>query len=416
MLILHYRSEYVKILIILIIWRSKTVKKASLFKKMLSLILTLVMVFTMIPAITFTFREGSTAAAFGTYTKAHTKEWYYASGTTFIKSMAAGYDGSKLSTVISQMKDAGYTNVKNLSGGDMDTAAGISKADYTTVGYNTTNNPAEAITGCLFSVTRDGSSHSGTITTNPYNYEGSRVSATFKQVNGANSSGEPSYRDGDCDLNRNGSGAAWCYFYVTRTYDFGPPVTDVRIESSTGTLTNNGYTLTYSVQAPTTPADSTYGKGSSRYVGFKSSCTAVNSDTLRSNYSKGLSYYNNASRYVSVSSLSSALTTAENILKDLADGYTTSNQTAINNAATAITNALNALQTTVTLNPNGGYRYRRYGDLKDVYDLQDRFQNGLYVQRLGFLHNGDERFHLSAGVLQSHVLRGVADQHLYDNL
>ena len=66
-------------------------------KKTLSLLLTLAMVITMIPAITLTITQQ--AHAYSTYTKNYATEYYYSSTQTFIEALCVGYDSSSANTV-----------------------------------------------------------------------------------------------------------------------------------------------------------------------------------------------------------------------------------------------------------------------------------------------------------------------------
>ena len=326
-------------------------------KKTLSLLLTLAMVITMIPAITLTLTEQ--AHAYSTYTKNYSTEWYYASGTTFIHSMVSGYDGSKLSTVQSQMREAGYTPF------DLDTAQGVKSAVYSTLGYKTTTDPTKAITGMM--LTGRGNIDETPKTSNYYPNTGTAASGTavsgvvFYEVNRKiTSSGgidyEPAYRDGHNDMLADGKSCGYKYFYVTRSRSAGPPVTTVGIYGSV----QSGMYATRSFDNIGAAQDTTNGAGTARYVCFKSTCTTVNSDTLRTNYTNALNTYNSitASNYTTASynALKNALDTGSAILSDLNDGYTTSNQTTINNAATALANARSGLQTNLYLkaSTNGG--------------------------------------------------------------
>ena len=77
-------------------------------KKALSIFLTLVMVFAMLPAVTLTFAPKAQAAAYPTYTKAYDTEYYYPSGTQFIYQLALS-SHPQSAAAQSILADAGFT-------------------------------------------------------------------------------------------------------------------------------------------------------------------------------------------------------------------------------------------------------------------------------------------------------------------
>ena len=113
-------------------------------KKILSLLLTLAMMLTMLPAITLTFTEK--ANAYGTYTERYSTEYYYSSSQTFIKALCVGWDGDSSSDIRSQMTNASWTPCANF----IDMMSWDGKGDIICVGYRTTTDPTQALTGIEF--------------------------------------------------------------------------------------------------------------------------------------------------------------------------------------------------------------------------------------------------------------------------
>ena len=325
-------------------------------RKALSILLTLAMVFTMIPAITLTFTEK--AKAYGTYTKNYSTEYYYSSTQTFISDLCVGYDSSSLSTIGTQMTEAGWTKTSTF----VDMMSWDGKGDVIAIGYKTTTDPTQALTEIEFWDSDDGhsnysyhgknvnwtGSNTGTETINGTSYTGVKDRNTgiiFHRVGGAPFA---SYRDGRVDFFRNfGSGYGYQYLCATRNRTAGAPIVAVNCFTSSS---SSGWTMASCLARGCNSggAHCPAHNHSARYLGYKRLTTTVNSDTLRSNYTTALGRYNESNytaKYTSASrtALQTALTNAEGVLSDLNDGYTTSNQTAINNAATALSNAVSGL-------------------------------------------------------------------------
>ena len=106
-------------------------------KRTLSLLLSLVMVFTMLPAVSLTFApKAQAASAYPTYTKTYDTEYYYPSGTRFIYQLAVS-SHSKQATALDILEQAGFT----MFGTDFNSHAG---GNYIYGGYTTTTDPAQA--------------------------------------------------------------------------------------------------------------------------------------------------------------------------------------------------------------------------------------------------------------------------------
>ena len=334
-------------------------------KKALSLLLTLAMVVAMMPAISLVFPEK--AKAYSTFSKPYSTEYYYASGTKFISALCVGWDGSSLSTIGSQMTNAGWTKCANF----IDMMSWDGKGDIIAVGYKTTTDPTQALTDVEFWDSDDGHSN--------YSYHGKNVNwpggnTAVENINGTNYTGVKDKntgiifhrvggapmtaysKDGIVDWFKDfGSGYGYQYLCATKNRSAGAAITAVDCRTGSG----SGWTLATCLARGCTAHCSAHGH-SSRYMGYKRLTTTVDSSTLRTNYTNALNTYNSITRSnyttASYTALENALTTASSILTDLNDGYTTSSQTAINNAATALSNARSGLQTNLYLkaSTNGG--------------------------------------------------------------
>ena len=145
------------------------------------------------------------------------------------------------------------------------------------------------------------------------------------------------------------------YLMATADYAGGPAITALtKSQNGNGgtarnNLTNNGYTIATDQSGNAQDTNAGAG-GDYNYVGYKSSCTTVNSDELRWAYQMAKATYDNGGS--GISGLATALNTAQSILNDLNDGYTTSNQTAINNAKNALLNALPTMSVDTSYNLN----------------------------------------------------------------
>ena len=314
-------------------------------RRLLAIALSILMTLSAVPVISLS--TAPQAKAYGTYSKNYSTEYYYASGTTFVKAVCAGYDSSSTNTVRSQMSGAGWTPTPT----NLDMMQDWSGTKHIAVGYKTTTDPTQALTGIKFFDSDDAhSNYSWDGKNSGWNgNHGGTDSSGYKYVQDAANTNIHYYRGGEAPfdaysvdgvvdfLMKMGSGYGCVYLCQTRDRAAGAPITAMDSMSSTSA---NGYTAVGCVEGGCTYHSAAHSH-SSRYVGIKRLTTTVSSDTLRSNYTTALGRYNESNysaKYTSASrtALQNALTTAEGILSDLSDGYTTSNQTAINNAASAV--------------------------------------------------------------------------------
>ena len=303
--------------------------------KIVSLLLSLCLVLGAFFCVPFTI---ATAAQYS-------KEYTYPAGTLFIKDIATCYFKDE-NEGKNNIRNAGCTLV------DKDLTRGCDGDYYVFMGYRTTTNPAEAIRGIRL---EDYGDH-------PYSY--TQSGATWYRAN----SGDPASivpkltGDGFHDLHK-GSGGRTFHLYVTKTPEFGPPLTlidvtegeNTRYKNSTGwtdvvTLQNNNDVMDLNRDCP----DTAY-----LYMHYYTPCTKVDTTTLRSLYTNSASYAA-SSNYTTATknTLNSARTAALNIMNafDNNQGCASYTQSAINAAANNIQSALNGLKTTLTLNAtvNGG--------------------------------------------------------------
>ena len=321
--------------------------KNRLLNKWLSLVLSVALIAGFLPVYTVNFAPK--AKAYGTYSKNYTNEYNYASGTTYIAGVCVGYDGSSLSTIGSQIVNAGWTKCSNF----IDMMAGWgSKADYIGIGYKTTTNPADALTGILFWDSDDGDGNHNGVEGGQVGWSGNTKGICDGiQYYRAGASPLLSYRDGTVDFFRGfGSGYGTEYLCATTDRGAGLPITTVNCFTSMDSSYIGVACIEKIHNSTNNWHRANHGKnGNNRYVGYKrGTFTAVDTSTLRSKYTTALGRYNETSysdKYTSASrtALQNALSTGDSILSDVNDGYTTYTQTQITNAATALQNAVNGL-------------------------------------------------------------------------
>ena len=297
-------------------------------KKALAVLTSLALLAGMVPALTLTFTPK--AQAYSSYTKAHSTEYSYASGTQFIYQLGLYYSSSSDADAEQHILDAGFTPF----GVDFNVNAG---GKYIHAGYKSTTDPAQAVKALrIWHASNDPTSTSSFI-------NGS--TCAFYQVGSGASELTPDVMDGMVGLNK-GNGGDSLELFVTQDYDAGPAITALSMANHETAATaqeillNFGYTIATSFQAVTTPQDLNAGAGSGtdyNYIGYKSDCTTVDSDALRAAYQSAKAYYERGN---TGTALSNALTAAANILADLNDGYTTYTQAQIDTAADSLTAVL----------------------------------------------------------------------------
>ena len=316
-------------------------QKKRLSTKVFSVVLSLLMILTVIPLV-----PAITADA------AYAKEYYYPAGTKFIKDIAMVYY---------QDSGEGQTAIKNAVGHDagrgyaliQDLTAGTGGDYYVYIGWTWTTNPAEAVRGFRLD-------HNGSM---PAYWQQSGV--YWYPVNTGSHAWVPQlHGDGCVDTNR-GAGGDDIKVYITKDPNFGPPLTNLYRAGSTSerdSRINSGWTGVVSFQDNSYIVDLNKGAGGDDlFFVYTHNSTPVSTSALRSTISKAETYatsenYTIASR----NSLNTYINNGKTIINafdsEANHGYTTYNQTAINNAANNINSALNNLQTYVYLNAssNGG--------------------------------------------------------------
>lgn len=307
--------------------------RKSLAAKLVFVFLAVVMVLSIAPLVNF----APEAEAFTTFSKNWSTEYYYPSGTNFVKNIALCYYKSQ-----SDARNA-MIAIGNIV--DKDLTAGTGGTYYVYMGFNTTTDPtaANACKGIRISHNGDGGIGE------PDSCSQSGVT-WWKCNTGANSTYAPQlHGDGAVDLNR-GAGGDDMKVYATYDRAFGPAISSISA-NNTQRLNSAGWTDVQDFGGAYRDVNQGAG-GEAIYLHYYTPCSTVDTNTLRSTYANGCNYSTNRSKYTaaSIANLDSALTTAQTILNDVNDGYTTYTQTAINNATNAINNALGALQITVTLN------------------------------------------------------------------
>ncbi len=293
--------------------------------------------FTFLPSVGLTAKAAS-------YEKVYKNEYYYPSGTQFIEYLGVYYSSKSDDKARNGVTNAGYT----LIGTDCNAGGG---GYYIYMGYKTTTDITRALRSVRFT-------HN---TANSVNSISSAVNGTNctywiigKDHDGtANDMTDPSaLMDGAVDLNEDAKGS-YIYTYASRDYNAGAPITSVSIDSETSA---SGCETSKWIEDPSTLAELNEGtKKHNRDLYFHYSCVSVDSSALRTAMAKAEEIINNSGRYVSVSAVQTALNNAKPCIEAL-DKYAASTYTQANidSFTAAINNAINALQTKITLNANGG--------------------------------------------------------------
>ncbi len=319
-------------------------------KKSMSVLLTLVMLFTTL--CFFVIPEAKIEAEASTAT--YDKEYYYPSGTQFLSDIAISrreysmWSGGRQDACKSYLTNAGYTLLGiNLNNGK--------NCDYLHMGFKYSTDESKAIRAVAF---YNGGDKPASVV---YNINGH--DCTFYPVmNAYNDSGTLSSQQ--IDLNTD-AGGDYIFMYYTVDPNAGPPITAFDYdENSTNNSDNdcqtpavwlnNGGEKGKKGQVADLNADA---GGDYIYVFYNQTGTKVSTSSLRTAVSAAEAKINSTNyTQASLNTLKSAYNTGVAIVNDY-NSYGLSgtyDQTAIDDATKAINDALNGLQTTVTLNAKGG--------------------------------------------------------------
>ncbi|MCH5197882.1 MAG: InlB B-repeat-containing protein, partial [Oscillospiraceae bacterium] len=360
-------------------------KNTGAIKKIISLVLSCVMVVSVIPVIGVVFTP--MAQAYSDYTKNYTTEYYYPAGTKFVTNFALYYSSKNANALNGIKSGVGFSSGSVFSGSyhtyidstnmaayieqDLNEGAG---GDYVYIGFKLTTDPTAA-NACK--ATGIESNEFGN-----YNNSGS-VSATvsgktvtwWRQNQGDNATYNPKYTgDGAVDLNK-GAGGKDMTLYATYDRSYGPAIDCFAVistsdgESISATSGDSyfqgspGWYTAVAINSPTNHPDLNRGAGGDYiYAYYHTPCSTVNSDRLREAYKYAKDCYENGgSEY---SGLNSSLSAASAILEDLNDGYTTSTQAQIDKATLDIYDAMPVLnlntEYTASINTATMRRYYKF--------------------------------------------------------
>ncbi|MBQ7962397.1 MAG: InlB B-repeat-containing protein [Clostridia bacterium] len=314
------------------------------FKKFLSVFLAVVMVAGIVPFGGFIAPIEASAASSATYDKE-----YYTGGASFSTDVAVGARQYQLAASGRENAAKGYLTNAGFTVMGKDVNAGCSKSNkkyyYTHLGYKLGTDEKNAIRAVAFYNSPDGSAPSSvSYTINGHSCTFYPVTTSF--VDSGTSTGTV------FDLNK-GVGGDTIYMYYTKDPNAGPPMTSLEYGTN---ATVSGQTMGVWLNGSGS-ADLNAGAGGDYiYISFYTTGTEVDTSALHTAITTADSLLANSANYVSVDALQTAVNTGKAIVNDYnADGLSASyNQTAITDAANAINSAINALQTTVTLNGNGG--------------------------------------------------------------
>ncbi len=316
--------------------------------KVLAIFLAVMMVITAVPFASFISSIETKAASSATYYE----EYYYPAGTEFVTDLAVSvrdysrWSGGRQNDCKGYLTDNGWTLLGiNCNEGK--------SADYIHIGYKKSTDESNAIRAIAF---LNGDSPDS------FDYVINGHTCTFYPVLNSYINSN-SLSSSIVDMNRD-AGGDYIYMYYTRDPNAGPPITSLDYDENAtnnsdspaqipAVWLNTGGEKGQAGQAADLNADA---GGDYIYVFYGQTGTAVETSYLHSVINTGDSYLANSGRYVSVSALQTAVDNAKAIVADYnSDGLSgTYDQTAIDNAKNAISNELDALQTKVTLNANGG--------------------------------------------------------------
>ena len=313
-------------------------------KRLLASLMSAIIMMTAIStSFTFLPSVGLTAKAVS-YEKAYKNEYYYPPDTKFIEYIGVYFSSKSADKAKNGVRNGGYTLIDT----DCNSGGG---GYYIYMGYKTTTDITRALRSVRFT-------HK---TRNDVNSISSAVNGTNctywiigKDHEGtANDMTDPSaLMDGAVDLNEDAKGS-YIYTYASRDYNAGAPITSVSIDSETSA---SGCETSKWIEDPSTLAELNEGtKKHNRDLYFHYSCVPVDSSALRYAMDKARLVIDNRAGYVSVSAVRTALDNAEPCIEAL-DKYAASTYTQANidSYTAALNNALNALQTKISLDANGG--------------------------------------------------------------
>lgn len=316
-------------------------QKKRISAKVLSAVLSLLMILTAIPLVPFAMSADA----------AYANEYYHPAGTQYIKDIAMVYykksdEGQEaIKTAVGASAGTGYALLKDLT-------AGTGGDYYVYVGWRWTTDPSEAITGFRI---HHGSGVPGSFTQSGVNWYpvNSGVHSWVPQLHG----------DGCVDLNK-GAGGDDMTLYVTKDPAFGPPVTHLDRPGSTDELNqfaSSGWIPVVTFEEGTAIDINKGAGGDTLYFAYyyDHSYTKVNTSALRSAYESTAQFIGKEGYTPSsIGNLATARNNAKTIMDEFDNngGHGTYTQAQIDAAANAINNAANNLKTYLYLDgmTNGG--------------------------------------------------------------
>ena len=309
-------------------------------KKIFSMLLCAALLLSSAPVLNFSL-FGTDAAAVS-YAKTHTKEYYYAPGTQFISYLATGGDRDG-STAKAKVTDSGYTLIdKNLNAGVRVSDGLFSKrdADEVYLGYKTSSDPTVSIRDLRIMVNKSDDRY-----TSPEN------GAAYTLVGLTPISQVDNDGGGSVDLNQSKSSADYLHYFATKDIRIGAPIISITINNNNS---QSGYETVKYLNSDdfNLVADANRDAGGEYIYTHLTRLPEVDTTGLRSAMETADTYIANGSLYVDIATLTNARDNAKKIIDsydNYAAGYeafsTAYNQAAIDNAKTAIENAIKALLT-----------------------------------------------------------------------
>ncbi len=303
-------------------------------------------VFCVILSAMIIFGSTYTGGVFSAIAAAAEPTHYYETGTnvTYMKYLVSAYSGSE-STAKSLVTSTAKATLLNK---DLNDGAG---GDFVYIGWTTTTNPAEAITGVRVKMYTDKPSSLGAITDSN--------GITWYPANSGYNAEVPNLTgDGCVDLNED-AGGKYIYLYITKDQRQGPPMSSIawNAEGYTGDTTCTAVT---DMDSTSSCRNVNYDAGGENiYLFSKSTCVKVDPTELRSIIAEAEPYVARAENYTNsaadmVEAYNNAVALNAEIVPETA--LTTVSPERITEAINALNTAIDQLAYSVTYDAktNGG--------------------------------------------------------------
>ena len=179
------------------------------------------LILSSVPVLNFTLFGTEAKAA--TYTKQHTKEYYYAPGTQFIAYLATGggQDGTTAKKIVT---DSGYTLIDKSLNAGVRVFPGLFStraADEVYLGYKTSDDPSVSLRDLRIMINKGSDNY--ICPENGFIYALVGLFPIFQKDNDGG---------GSVDLNQSKSSAAYLHYFGTKDIRAGGPIVSITINNN----------------------------------------------------------------------------------------------------------------------------------------------------------------------------------------